>query len=66
MVFPWVHVKSVASKILAHGARQMPHDWQTHYGVCPLLLETLVDAAAFSRDLLSNRQLDLSRADLWP
>ncbi len=47
LILPWVHVKGLASKILAHSARQMPHDWQTRYGVRPLLLETLVDAARF-------------------
>lgn len=47
LILPWVHVKGLASKILAHSARQMPHDWQTHYGVRPLLLETLVDAVRF-------------------
>jgi hypothetical protein len=29
---------------LAMGARQMPRDWESHYGHRPLLLETLVDA----------------------
>lgn len=47
LILPWVHVKGLASKILAHSARQMPDDWQTHYGVRPLLLETLVDAVRF-------------------
>lgn len=47
LILPWVHVKGLASKILALSARQMPHDWQTHYGVRPLLLETLVDAVRF-------------------
>jgi hypothetical protein len=47
LILPGVQVKGLASKILAHSARQMPHDWQTHYGVRPLLLETLVDAVRF-------------------
>ncbi len=38
---------SVASKILALSARQMPRAWETRYGCRPLLLETLVDAARF-------------------
>ena len=47
LILPWVRVKGLASKILAMSARQMPHDWQTRYGLRPLLLETLVDAARF-------------------
>jgi hypothetical protein len=47
VILPWVHVKGLASKILALSARQMPRDWETRYGCHPLLLETLVDAARF-------------------
>jgi hypothetical protein len=47
LILPWVRAKGLASKILAHSARHMPHDWQTRYGFRPLLLETLVDAARF-------------------
>jgi hypothetical protein len=47
LVFPWVRVKGLASKILALSARHLPHDWERRYGCCPLLLETLVDARRF-------------------
>lgn len=47
LILPWVHVKGLASKILALSARQMPNDWQTRYGYRPLLLETLVDTGRF-------------------
>ena len=47
LILPWVRVKGLASKILALGARQMPRDWESHYGHRPLLLETLVDASRF-------------------
>jgi len=47
LILPWVHVKGLASKILALSARQMPRDWEARYGRRPLLLETLVDAARF-------------------
>jgi hypothetical protein len=47
LILPWVRVKGLASKILALSARQMPYDWQTRYGLRPLLLETLVDAERF-------------------
>ena len=47
LVVPWVHVKGLASKILAQSACQVPIDWQRHYGYRPLLLETLVEAQRF-------------------
>ena len=47
LMLPGVQVKGLASKILAHSARQLPGDWQRRYGVRPLLLETLVDSQRF-------------------
>src|SRR6266581_2383719 len=47
LILPSVHVKGLASTILARSARQLPQDWRQHYGYAPLLLETLVDASRF-------------------
>ena len=47
LILPWVHGVGLASKILAHGARQLPGDWERHYGYRPLLLETLVEEGRF-------------------
>lgn len=47
LILPWVHVPGLASKILALSARQLPQDWERHYGYRPLLLETLVDGTRF-------------------
>jgi hypothetical protein len=47
LLLPWVRVKGLASKILAHCARQLPRDWEHHYGYRPLLLETLVEEGRF-------------------
>jgi hypothetical protein len=47
LILPWVRVKGLASKILAHCARRVPADWETLYGYQPLLLETLVDGERF-------------------
>lgn len=47
LMLPWVRVPGLASKILGLSARHMPHDWETRYGLRPLLLETLVDAGRF-------------------
>src|SRR5208283_5166912 len=48
LIFPWVSVSSLASKILSLVTRQLPQDWQALYGYHPLLLETLVDGSRFS------------------
>src|SRR5499427_1926282 len=47
LILPWVRIKGLASKILTRCARQLPQDWQRHYGHRPLLLETLVDTERF-------------------
>ena len=48
LIFPWVRVAGLASKILAHCVRRLPQDWERLYGYRPLLLETLVDAQRFA------------------
>lgn len=47
LLMPWVRAKGLASKILARCARQLPRDWEQHYGYRPLLLETLVEEERF-------------------
>jgi hypothetical protein len=47
LILPWVRVKNLASTILARTARLFVPDWQAAYGVVPVLLETLVDAARY-------------------
>jgi hypothetical protein len=47
LILPWVRVRGLASMILARSARQLPEDWEAHYGYRPLLLETLVDSQRF-------------------
>lgn len=44
LVLPWVHVKNLASRLLALAARRLPGDWQRRYGYRPCLLETFVRA----------------------
>jgi hypothetical protein len=48
LLLPWVRVAHLASHVLAQAARRLPRDWQEHFGVRPLLLETLVDAKRFT------------------
>ena len=47
LIFPWVTVRDLASKILSLAARRLPEDWESLYGYRPLLLETLVDPSRF-------------------
>ena len=47
LILPWVRVPGLASKILSRCSRQLPADWEEHYGYRPLLLETLVDGRRF-------------------
>jgi hypothetical protein len=47
LILPWAQIANLASHILSCAARQLPTDWQTHYGVEPVLLETLVDTARY-------------------
>jgi hypothetical protein len=43
LIFPWVHVKNLASKALSLAAKRIRYDWQERYGYSPVLLETFVD-----------------------
>lgn len=43
LILPWVRVPHLASHVLGRLARQVAVDWQSCYGVKPLLMETLVD-----------------------
>ena len=47
LIFPWVEVKYLASKVLSTVSRQIAEDWQAHHGYRPVLLETFVDPARF-------------------
>lgn len=43
LLFPWVRVKNLASKVLSLVVKQIGDDWQKRYGYSPVLLETFVD-----------------------
>lgn len=47
LIFPWVHIKNLASKVLSMAAKQIQDDWLRHYCYAPVLLETFVDPAHF-------------------
>jgi hypothetical protein len=48
LLFPWVEVKCLASKVLSTVARQIGEDWQAHHGYRPVLLETFVNPTRFT------------------
>ena len=43
LILPWVQVDNLASKILSMAAKQVPEDWQKHYAIKPVLMETFVE-----------------------
>ncbi|HVI41545.1 MAG TPA: IS701 family transposase, partial [Anaerovoracaceae bacterium] len=43
LILPWVHVKNLASHIIALSIKHLKHDWLLLYGVEPYFLETFVD-----------------------
>lgn len=47
LIFPWIHVKNLASAVLAKAVREVPEDWLRIYGYRPVLMETLVDGNRF-------------------
>jgi len=47
LILPWVHIKHLASKVLALNLRRLSDDWQTIYGHSLYLAETFVDLSRF-------------------
>ncbi len=43
LIFPWVKVANLASRLLALATRRLPEDWLRLYAYCPVLLETIVN-----------------------
>jgi len=48
LIFPWVNVKYLASKVLSLACKQLAHDWQVHHGYRPVLLETFIDTDKYT------------------
>jgi hypothetical protein len=48
LLLPWVHIKNLASATLGLALRRVGTDWQTRYGVEPLIVETLVDPTRYT------------------
>jgi hypothetical protein len=48
LIFPWVHIKNLASKALSIAINQIQEDWLKEYCYSPVMLETFVDTSFFS------------------
>ena len=47
LILPWVHLRNLASRVLARISKRLPQDWQQRYGYRLLLLETFVQSDRF-------------------
>lgn len=47
LIFPWVHIRNLASKVLSLAVKQIQEDWLKYYCYAPVLLETFVDKEHF-------------------
>lgn len=47
LIFPWVHIKNLASKALSLAYKHIQEDWLRQYCYAPVLLETFVDLEHF-------------------
>lgn len=48
LIFPWVHIKGLASKSLSLVAQRLANDWEHAHNYRPVLLETFVDEQKYS------------------
>lgn len=47
LIFPWVKVPNLATKVLSKSIRQIGDDWLRIYGYRPVLIETFVDTTKY-------------------
>lgn len=47
LIFPWVHVRNLASRALSLAVKQIQQDWLREYCYEPVLLETFVDTEKY-------------------
>src|SRR4030095_9096824 len=48
VIFPWINVRNLASRLLALAVKRIAADWQRLYAYRPLLLETFVDSERYA------------------
>ena len=47
LILPSVRVPNLASHVLSHALTRLAHDWQSRYGITPVLVETFVDCSRY-------------------
>jgi hypothetical protein len=47
LIFPWVKVRNLASRILSLSVKQVSGDWLRRYTYRPVLIESFVDRARY-------------------
>ncbi len=47
LIFPWVHVENLASRVLSLAVKRIRSDWSKRYNYQPVLLETFVDTEKY-------------------
>jgi len=47
LILPWVEVRNLASRVLSLASRRLGKDFETRYGIQPVLLETFVEQQRF-------------------
>src|ERR1019366_5703017 len=47
LILPSVRVPNLASHVLSHTLARLAHDWQSRYGITPVLVETFVDRSRY-------------------
>jgi len=48
VIFPWIKMRNLASRLLALAAKRIAADWQRLYAYQPLLLESFVDSERYA------------------
>lgn len=47
LLFPWIHIRNLASKALSMAVKQVKRDWLREYCYAPVLLESFVDTEEY-------------------
>ena len=47
LLFPWVEVRNLASKVLSMAVRRLADDWEQQHGCRPVLVKTFVNSSRF-------------------
>ncbi|NSW92477.1 MAG: DUF4338 domain-containing protein [Firmicutes bacterium] len=46
-MFPWIHIRNLASKALSLAVKRVKRDWLREYCYAPILLESFVDTEKY-------------------